>query len=117
MGSYKYVDRKNNDAHLILPLNKNDLQNMIRKRTLDKKCWSILKEVFVYIAFICVLYEVAFSNLSSSSMQYNILFQNTFVRVQSLKEIGLYDVKIYLKKLFFCSLSKLIFSYNFKSKD
>ena len=95
MESYKYVDRKNNDKHLSFPLDKKDLQNMKRIRDLDKKCWSILKEVFIYIAFICVLYEVAFSNLSSSSMQYNILFQNTFVRVQSLKEIGLYDVNIY----------------------
>ena len=61
---------------------------------LDQKCWSIFKEIFIYIAFVAVLYEIAFSNLSSSSMQYNFHFQNTFVRPQSSNEIGLDDVRL-----------------------
>jgi len=69
-----------------------DLNEIKKIRILDQKCLSILKEVFIYIAFVCVLYEVAFSNLSSSSMQYNFLFQKNFVVAQSSNEIGLYDV-------------------------
>lgn len=68
---------------------------MKKNRNLDKKCLSIFKEVFIYVAFVCVLYEVSFANLSGSSMQYNILFQNNFVKSQSPTEIGLFDVKYF----------------------
>jgi len=67
---------------------------MKRIKILDQKCWSIFKEIFIYIAFVIVLFEISFSNLSSSSMQYNFHFQNTFVRPQSPNEIGLDDVRL-----------------------
>ena len=70
-----------------------DFVEMKKNRILDQKCWSIFKEVFIYVAFVCVLCEVAFSNLSSSSMQYNFLFRNNFVNSLSSNDMGLYDVK------------------------
>jgi hypothetical protein len=94
MKSYKYVDRINDVHEQNNKLDNEDLIELKRIRNLDRKCWSILKEVFVYIVFIVVLYVVTFSNLSNSAMRYNHLFQSNFVEQQSSNEIGLYDVRI-----------------------
>ena len=99
MKSYKYVDRINDNHKQNNKLDNEDLIELKRIRNLDQKCWSILKEVFVYIVFIVVLYVVTFSNLSNSAMRYNRLFQSNFVEQQSSNEIGLYDVRI-LSNLF-----------------
>jgi hypothetical protein len=50
-----------------------------------------------------ILFQVTFSNVSLSSMQYNILFQNTFVTPHTTSEMGLNDVKI----IWFLLLKKL----------
>jgi hypothetical protein len=91
--SFKYVDRLNLNSQHQKKFNGEELKEMKRIRILDQKCLSIFKEIFIYIAFVVVLYEITFSNLSSSSMQYNFHFQNTFVRQQSSNEIGLNDVR------------------------
>ena len=91
--SYKYVDRINDSNHEHNQLDKEELNELKRIRILDRKCWSILKEVFVYIVFIVVLFQVTFSNLSNSAIQYNFLFQSNFIEPQSSSEIGLYDVR------------------------
>ncbi len=106
--SYKYVDRINANVDESDKYDGEELNEMKRIRILDQKCWSILKEVLIYIVFMIVLYQVTFSNLSSSSMQYNFLFRNTFVQGQSSSEIGLYDVK-----LFFCLNFFFLFSLYF----
>ena len=67
---------------------------MKRIKLLDQKCSEILKEFLIYIVFVTTLFVVTFSNLSNSSIQYNTLFQNTFVKQQTQNEIGLYDVRI-----------------------
>ena len=86
--SYKYVDRINNSAEG-LKIAADDLIELKKTRILDKKLLAILKEIFIFIVFLVVLYAVSFSNLSNSSLQYNVLFQNTFVQSQSQYEIGL----------------------------
>ncbi len=91
--SFKYVDRLHLNSQHQNKFNEKDLKEMQRIRILDQKCLSIFKEIFIYIAFVVVLYEISFSNLSSSSMQYNFHFQNTFVRPQSSNEIGLNNVR------------------------
>jgi hypothetical protein len=83
----------NNNSQYQKKLNGEELAEMKRIRILDQKCLSIFKEIFIYIAFIVVLYKITFSNLSSSSMQYNFHFQNTFVHPKSSNETGLYDVR------------------------
>ena len=90
--SYTYVDRINN--YEPEGFDKEDLIELKRIRVLDQKCWSILKEAFINVVFLFVLYYVAFSNITASSIQYNFLYQNNFVKSQSSKEIGLFDVII-----------------------
>ena len=77
---------------------------MKKNRILDQKCWTIFKEVFIYIVFVCILFEVAFSNLSSSSMQYNILFQNNFVQRLTKNETGLDDVCIFFSLIYLINI-------------
>ena len=89
ISSFKYIDRENNEFEQI---DDDDLKEIRRNRILDQKCWSILKEFMLYIVFVIILFQVTFSNVSLSSMQYNILFQNTFVTPQTPSEIGLNDV-------------------------
>ena len=64
-------------------LNEQDIIEMKRIRINDKHIITILKEIFVFLAFLVVLLQVALSNLSSSSLQYNYLFQSTFVDMQN----------------------------------
>jgi hypothetical protein len=92
MKSYMFVDRINN--YEPERFDKEDLIELKRIRILDQKCWSILKEACINVVFMFVLYYVAFSNITASSMQYNFLYQNNFVKSQSSKEIGLFDVMI-----------------------
>ena len=91
-----YYDRLSNIKNKTLKFDRDDLNEMKRKRILDQKCWSILKEFVVFSIFVSVLYVVTFSNLSSSSMQYNILFKNNFVLQQSSNEIGINSVRTIL---------------------
>ena len=91
--TFKYFDRINDDSNERGKLKEEYLNELKRIRVLDQKCWSIFKEVFIYIVFLVVLFEVAFSNLSYSAMQYNFLFQNNFVERQSASEIGLNEVR------------------------
>ncbi len=90
--SYAYVDRINN--YESERFDREDLIELKRIRILDQKCWSILKEALINVAFLFVLYYVAFSNITPSSMQYNFLYQNNFAKPQTPKEIGLFDVII-----------------------
>jgi len=72
---------------------------------------QIMKEISIYLLFLFVLFVVAFSNLSSSSFQFNQLFLNTFVNKQNGENVGLNEVNlrndlellliIYLKVYFF----------------
>ena len=94
---YTYVDRINIKEHD--KFSDKDLLELKRIRILDKKLLSILKEVFIFLVFMVVLLEITFSNLSSSSMQYNYLFQSTFVDLQNQDEIGLNDVSYDLESL------------------
>ena len=64
-----------------------------KKRLFEVKMSQIIKEISIYSFFLIFLYVVAFSNLSSSSFQYNQLFITTFVEKQSSEEIGLNDVR------------------------
>jgi hypothetical protein len=91
----KYVDRNSDykSEHGKIP--DEDLNEMKRIRILDQKCWNILKEFLIYIVFVLVLFVVTFSNISKSSFNYNILFQNTFVQPQTISEIGLNDVRFF----------------------
>ncbi len=90
----KYVDRKNNHCQEEGKFCEEDLIEMKRIKLLDQKCSEILKEFLIYIVFVTTLSVVTFTNLSNSSIQYNTLFQNTFVKQQTQNEIGLYDVRI-----------------------
>ena len=89
-----YIDRLNNEQDN-QKFNNDDLKELKKLRVLDQKCWSILTEILKYAVFIVLLYQVAYSNISSSSMPYNKLFQYTFVQSQSSNDIGLYDVGIF----------------------
>ncbi len=64
-----------------------------KKRLFEVKMSQIIKEIAIYSCFLIFLYVVAFSNLSSSSFQYNQLFITTFIEKQSSEEIGLNDVR------------------------
>jgi hypothetical protein len=90
--SYTFVDRINN--YEPERFDREDLIELKRIRILDQKCWSILKEALINVVFLFVLYYVAFSNITASSMQYNFLYQNNFAKSQTPKEIGLFDVII-----------------------
>ena len=81
----------NNDECFFLQ-HEEDLSEIKRNRILDQKCRSILKDFSEYIIFIFLLFEVTFSNLNNSALQYNILFQSNFVDSQSPNEINLYNV-------------------------
>ena len=69
-----------------------NLVELKNKRLLDIKLWLILKEYLVFLTFLVFLFLVAYSNLSSSSYYYKMLFQNTFEYATNPKEIGLADV-------------------------
>jgi len=60
---------------------------------------SILKEIFIFLAFLFFLNWVTFSNLSQSSYQYNQLFIATFVKQQSQNEIVLENVRKNILKI------------------
>ncbi len=65
-----------------------------------------MKEISIYMLFLFILYVVAFSNISSSSYQYNQLFLNTFVHKQSGENMGLNNVKLKI------DLDHLIITFN-----
>lgn len=96
--SFKYIDRINTDLHNN-KLSQKELDEFKRIRTLDHMLWSIIKEVFIYVTFLIVLYVVSFSNVSTSSYTYYKLFLSTFVQSQSQNEIGLYDVNIKMSSI------------------
>ena len=76
------------------------MSQLKKQRLLDKKLYSILKEIFVFVAFLFFMFWVAFSNQSKCSFQYKQLFVNTFVESQNLQEKDLADVGIYSTKFF-----------------
>jgi hypothetical protein len=69
-----------------------DLNELRKKRLFEIKMSQIMKEIFIYLLFLIILYVVAFSNLSSSSFQYNQLFLNKFVNKQKGEKMGLNEV-------------------------
>ncbi len=77
-----------------LKLDADDLNELRKKRLLEIKMGQIMKEISIYLLFLFVLFVVAFSNLSSSSFQYNQLFLNTFVNKQSGENMGLNEVNL-----------------------
>ena len=68
---------------------------MKNQRLLEKKLWSVVKEIFIFVAFLVVMYSVAYSNVSEYSYNYNKLFLNTFVISQSPNESSLGDVSVW----------------------
>ena len=73
-------------------LNANDLNELRKNREFKVKMSQIMKEISIYTFFLFILFVVAFSNLSSSSFQYNQLFLNTFVHKQNGESMGLNEV-------------------------
>ena len=73
-------------------LNADDLYELRKNREFKVKMSQIMKEISIYTFFLFILYVVAFSNLSSSSFQYNQLFFNTFVHKQNGASMGLNEV-------------------------
>ena len=89
--SYVYIDRNQKDEEQLKSSNVNELK---KKRLLEKKFWSILKEIFIFLVFLFFLNWITFSNLSQSSYQYNQLFIQTFVKKQQLSQtLGLNSVR------------------------
>jgi hypothetical protein len=74
----------------------NELKFFKRKRLFETKLRSVIKEIIIFVLFLFLLFVVAFSNTSSSSYQYNKIFQSTFVRRVKHNETGLKDVKIFI---------------------
>jgi hypothetical protein len=68
------------------------LKKLKIKRIMDKKLNDILREILIYTIFLFVLFYVSFVNISTISIHYNELFQNTFVHPQNQNEKGLTDV-------------------------
>jgi hypothetical protein len=75
-------------------LDPDDLNELRKTRLFEIKMSQIMKEISIYSLFLFILYVVAFSNLSSSSFQYNQLFLNTFVNKQSAENMGLNEVNL-----------------------
>ena len=73
-------------------LNANDLNELRKNREFKVKMSQIMKEISIYTFFLFILFVVAFSNLSSSSFQYNQLFLNTFVHKQNGESMRLNEV-------------------------
>jgi energy-coupling factor transporter transmembrane protein EcfT len=93
--SYVYIDRSLTEEERMKNLNLNEIK---KQRLLEKKLWSILKEILVFLSFLFFMYWVTFSNISQSSFQYNQLFIATFVKQQNYKDtIGLGDVRVSLR--------------------
>jgi hypothetical protein len=80
------------DENLRSKLNEDDLNELRKKREFEVKMSQIMKEISIYSLFLGILFVVAFSNLSSSSYQYNQLFLNTFVHKQKGENMGLNEV-------------------------
>jgi len=80
------------DENLRSKLNEDDLNELRKKREFEVKMCQIMKEISIYSLFLFFLYVVAFSNLSSSSYQYNQLFLNSFVNKQGGENMGLNEV-------------------------
>jgi len=80
----------------IQTFDENELKFFKRKRLFDTKLRSVIKEIIIFVLFLFLLYVVAFSNTSSSSNQYNKIFQSTFVRRVKHNETGLKDVNKFI---------------------
>ena len=92
----------NNIERFRSKLDADDLNELRKNRLFQIKMSQIMKEISIYLLFLFILYVVAFSNLSSSSYQYNQLFLNTFVHKQNGENMGFNEVnfKIVLNFLF-----------------
>jgi hypothetical protein len=77
-----------------LKLDADDLNELRKKRLFEIKMSQIMKEISIYLLFLFVLFVVAFSNLSSSSFQFNQLFLKTFVNKQNGENMGLNEVNL-----------------------
>ena len=95
---FHYIDRNTCEKQSLSSLNMSQLK---KHRLLDKKLYSILKEIFIFIAFLIFMFSVAFSNQSKFSFQYKQLFIGTFVESQNLQEKGLADVSFCFSKIIF----------------
>ena len=91
--AYVYIDRSLTGEEGMKNFNVNEIK---KQRLLEKKLWSIMKEILVFLSFLFSLYWVTFSNISQSSFHYNQLFIATFVKKQSFNDtIGLGDVSVF----------------------
>ncbi len=86
-----YVPTSGNENYLF-KLDADDLNKLRKNRLFEIKMSQIMKEISIYFLFLLILYVVAFSNLSSSSFQYNQLFLNKFVHKQKGEHMGLNEV-------------------------
>ena len=91
--SYTHVDRAR-DVEDNQKINQEELKELKLNRIIDKKLLSIIKEINFFLVFLGILYFVSFANLSSSSLQFNKLYQSSFVNSENSLQVGLNDVKI-----------------------
>jgi hypothetical protein len=73
-------------------MNDYELNESKRQRILNKEFWTIVKDIISFSIFLILLFFVAYSNLSSSSIHFNKLFQDTFEAKQSNDALGLENV-------------------------
>ena len=92
--SYTHVDRVR-DVEDNQKINQEELKELKLNRIIDKKLLSIIKEINFFLVFLGFLYFVSFANLSSSSLQFNKLYQSSFVNSENSLQVGLNDVKIH----------------------
>ena len=69
-----------------------DMSVLKRKRLLDSKFSSALKEIAIYTVFLVFLLSFTYSNTSFSSFQYNKIFLMTFIQSLSANDMGLNEV-------------------------
>ena len=98
-------------------LDADDLNELRRNRMFEIIMNQIMKEFAIYLFFSVILYVVAFSNLSSSSFQYNQLFLNTFVHKHTGENLGLNDVNFITALKFLNIIIVKLLNYKISNVD
>jgi hypothetical protein len=78
------------------PIDYFELNEFKKQRLLDKAFWELVKEITLFSFFLCFLFMVAYSNISTSAFHFNQLFQHTVAIKQSNLEIGLNNVNLFV---------------------
>jgi hypothetical protein len=77
----KYTNLKESTA-----LNKEQIDKARENRLKEIKMWGMLREFFVFTAFISILYIVSYSNYNSNYYQYQKNIQNIFTSSESSQD-------------------------------